>query len=43
MENDLEYTDENALFLMKASTNFDAFISETVTDLGNFPQSKEPK
>lgn len=43
MENELEYTEENALFLMKSSTNFDAFISETVTDLGNFPQSKEKK
>lgn len=42
-ENELEYTEENALFLMKASTNFDAFISETVTDLGNFPQNKEKK
>ena len=43
MEAELEYSDENALFLMKASSNFDAFISETVTDLGNFPQSKETK
>ena len=43
MENELEYTEENALFLMKSSTNFAAFISETVTDLGNFPQSKEKK
>lgn len=43
LENELEYTEENALFLMKASTNFDAFISETVTDLGNFPQNKEKK
>lgn len=42
-ENELEFTEENALFLMKASSNFDAFISETVTDLGNFPQSKEKK
>jgi hypothetical protein len=42
-ESELEFTEENALFLMKASTNFDAFISETVTDLGNFPQNKEKK
>lgn len=43
LENELEYTEDNALFLMKASTNFDAFISETVTDLGNFPQNREKK
>lgn len=36
----LEYTDENALFLMKNSSNFDQFISEQVTDLGNFSKSK---
>lgn len=41
LEDDLAFTEENALFLMKSSTNFDAFISETVTDLGNFPQTKE--
>lgn len=37
---ELEYSDENALMLMKASTNFDAFISEQVTDLGNFSKNK---
>jgi hypothetical protein len=37
----LEYTEENALYLMKASANFDAFISEQVTDLGNFSKSKQ--
>ena len=36
---ELEYSEENALFLMKNSANFDAFISETVTDLGNFQKS----
>lgn len=36
---ELEFNDENALFLMKNSANFDAFISETVTDLGNFQKS----
>jgi len=40
LETELEYTEENALYLMKASTNFDAFISEQVTDLGNFSKSK---
>jgi hypothetical protein len=43
MDAELEFTEENALFLMKSSTNFDAFISETVTDLGNFQASKEKK
>jgi hypothetical protein len=36
----LEYSEENALYLMKNSTNFDSFISEQVTDLGNFTTSK---
>jgi len=40
---ELEFSEENALFLMKNSTNFDAFISETVTDLGNFQKSSAPK
>ena len=35
----LEYTPENALYLMKNSSNFDAFISEQVNDLGNFSKS----
>lgn len=39
-ESELEYTEENALYLMKSSTNFDSFISEQVTDLGNFSKSK---
>jgi hypothetical protein len=37
---ELEYSEENALQLMKSSSNFDAFISEQVTDLGNFSTSK---
>lgn len=40
---ELEFTDENALFLMKSSANFDAFISEMVTDLGNFQNSNAKK
>lgn len=40
---ELEFTEENALFLMKSSANFDAFISEIVTDLGNFQASNEKK
>lgn len=39
-ESELDYSEENALMLMKASTNFDAFISEQVTDLGNFSKNK---
>lgn len=40
---ELEFTEENALFLMKSSSNFDAFISEMVTDLGNFQASSDKK
>jgi hypothetical protein len=39
MEAELEYSAENALYLMKNSSNFDAFISEQVSDLGNFSSS----
>ena len=39
LEDELAFSEENALFLMKSSTNFDAFISDTVTDLGNFQKS----
>lgn len=39
-EDVLEYTQENALFLMKNSSNFDAYITEQVNDLGNFSKSK---
>jgi hypothetical protein len=40
VEAELEYTEENALYLMKNSSNFDSFISEQVTELGNFSASK---
>ena len=40
-DTELEYTQDNALALMKASTSFDSFISEQVTDLGNFSTSKQ--
>lgn len=39
-DDELSFTEENALFLMKNSTNFDSFVSETVTDLSNFSQAK---
>jgi hypothetical protein len=40
LDAELEYSEENALYLMKNSTNFDSFVSEQVTDLGNFQTSK---
>lgn len=42
-ENELEYNQDNALFLMQNSANFDAFISETVTELSNFTNSSTKK
>ena len=39
LDDELEFTAENALYLMKNSSNFDAFISEQVSDLGNFSTS----
>jgi hypothetical protein len=43
MDAELNYTAENALYLMKNSSNFDAFISEQVTDLGNFSTTNSSK
>ena len=43
MEAELGYSPENALYLMKNSSNFDAFISEQVTDLGNFSTTSSSK
>jgi len=40
LEAELDYSEENALYLMKNSANFDTFISEQVTDLGNFSTNK---
>jgi hypothetical protein len=42
-EDCLGYSQENALYLMKASADFDAFVSETVTDLANFQCSSGQK
>lgn len=39
MEAELKYTSENALYLMKNSSDFDSFISDQVSDLGNFSTS----
>ena len=38
-EDELNYTSENALYLMKNSSDFDSFISEQVSDLGNFSKN----
>lgn len=40
-DDELEYSDENALYLMKASINFDNFVSEQISDLGNFTESSK--
>ena len=42
-EAELEYSQDNALFLMQNSANFDAFISDTVTDLANFTKASTSK
>jgi len=42
-EAELPFSDESALELMKASSDFDAFISNSVTDLENFPSSNPSK
>lgn len=39
LESELAYDQDNALYLMQASANFDAFISETVTELSNFTKT----
>jgi len=39
-DDELAYTEENALFLMRNSVQFDAFISDEITDLGNFTKTK---
>lgn len=36
LEAELEYTEENALVLLKNSSDFDAFVTETTNDLTNF-------
>jgi len=39
LESELQYDQDNALFLMQSSANFDAFISETVSELANFTKT----
>jgi hypothetical protein len=43
MNAELEFTPENALYLMKNSSNFDGFVSEQVSDLGNFSKTSSSK
>jgi hypothetical protein len=43
LESELDYDQDNALFLMQSSANFDAFISETVTELSNFTNPSSSK
>lgn len=40
LNNELAYSEENALYLMKESADFDAFVSEYVNDLGKFSTNK---
>lgn len=40
---ELAYDQDNALSLMQSSANFDAFISETVTELSNFTKTSTEK
>ena len=42
-EAELEYSQDNALFLMQNSANFDGFISDTVTELSNFTKTSTSK
>lgn len=43
LDAELEYSEDNALFLMQSSANFDAFISEAVTELSNFTKTSTAK
>lgn len=35
----LAYSEDNALAIMKSSSDFDAFVAEVVSDLGNFSKN----
>ena len=37
---ELDFSEENALYLMKSSSNFDSYISDMITDLSNFSANK---
>lgn len=40
VEAELPFSDDNALYLMKSSNDFDSFISQQVTELANFSKIK---
>ena len=40
LEDELEYTQDNAELLMRNSADFDQWVTDTVGDLENFTQSK---
>jgi len=40
LEEELEYSEDNAYLLMKNSPDFDSFVAETVGDLQNFTKNK---
>ena len=42
-ETEVDYTPENALTLMKSSTIFDNWVSEVISDLGNFTTNNTKK
>lgn len=42
-DSELAYSEENALTVMKSSTDFDAYVSDIVSDLGNFSKSSSKK
>lgn len=43
LKDELAYTEENALYLMKNSGQFDSFVSDVVSDLGNFTKNSSNK
>ncbi len=40
LDEEIPFSSDEALSLMKASSQFDSFVSEQVTDLGNFSKNK---
>lgn len=42
-DKEVPFSEENALALMEASSNFDGFISETVSELSAFTKASTPK
>lgn len=42
-DDEIGFSEDNALYLLKASSSFDNYISEFVSDLGNFSKSSSQK